>query len=535
MPPTEHPRTRATRGALALTTSLTLAFGLISPAAAASSTAIGPNTSTPPYILPVADGVHIESLLTVGDGSATNGYELVGIPDGLGAFNQGANIVLLMNHELRDAQGIARRHGETGAFVSRWVIDPETLRVKEGSDLIDPGVRYWDYPAGEYVTSGARWADGTLQERTFGRFCSNTLSAPGLFYNESNGNGYRGQLFFPNEEDGDIGRAFAVTTDGDATSLPRLGLFQWENTIPAPNQTDTTLVMGQEDGPAGNVSQLWVYVGNKQKNGEPVAKAGLTNGDNHVIDAVDQSVSTDTDWRATYDVGEAAPVVIVDNDWNQTGAAQNADALADGLNLNRIEDGYWDPDNPNDFYFVTTEGGQNNGENPTGPLYRDGGGLWLLRWNDIEDPDAGATLTLLLDGSEEIDAGEAKMHKPDNMAMDSNGNLLIQEDPGNVNHLARIISYRVSDGELGVVARFDEALFGTGATADPDRLTIDEESSGIIDAEEFLGAGTFILDAQIHTAKGLPAGTGPGTVQEYVERGQLLTMKVDDWSAIYGD
>ena len=86
------------------------------------------------------------------------------------------------------------------------------------------------------------------------------------------------------------------------------------------------------------------------------------------------------------------------------------------------------------------------------------------------------------------------------------GNLLIQEDPGNVNHLARIIAYRVSNGELGVVARFDEALFGPGATTDPDRLTIDEESSGIIDAEEFLGAGTFIFDAQIHTAKGLSPG-----------------------------
>ena len=108
-----------------------------------------------------------------------------------------------------------------------------------------------------------------------------------------------------------------MTKEGNATALPRLGLFQWENTIPAPNETDTTLVMGQEDGPAGNVSQLWVYVGSKQRSGPPVAKAGLTNGDDHIIDAVDQAVSTDTDWRATYDVGEAAAVTIVDNEWNQ--------------------------------------------------------------------------------------------------------------------------------------------------------------------------------------------------------------------------
>ncbi len=535
--PESNPNRNAGRRALtAMVLAASLAVALTAPASAASSTSTGPNTVRAPYILPVADGVHIRSLLTVGDAAAaSNGYELVGIPDGLGATNQGSNVILYMNHELRDTQGIARRHGETGAFVSRWVIDPRTGRIKDGSDHINPGVRYWDYPSGSYVTSGARWADGTLQERTFGRFCSNTLSDPGLFYNESTKNGYKGQLFFPNEEDGDIGRAFAVTKDGDAVALPRLGLFQWENTIPAPNQTDTTLVMGMEDGPAGNVSQLWVYAGSKQKRGEPVAKAGLTNGDDHVLDAVDQAVSTDTQWRATYDVGEAAPVRIVDNEWNQTGAGQNADGLRDGLSLNRIEDGYFDPNNPNDFYFLTTEGGQNNGESPSSPLYRDGGGLWLLRWADIENPDLGGTLTLLLDGSEEIGEGEAKMHKPDNMAIDTHGNLLIQEDPGNVNHLARIVAFRISDGALGVVARFDEELFGTGATADPNRYTIDEESSGIIDAEAFLGDGAFIFDAQIHTAKHLPAGTGPGTVQEYVENGQLLTLKVDDWPDIYGD
>ena len=76
-------------------------------------------------------------------------------------------------------------------------------------------------------------------------------------------------------------------------------------------------------------------------------------------------------------------------------------------------------------------------------------------------------------------------------------------------------------------------LFSTGATGDPNRLTIDEESSGIIDTEEFLGEGTFVFDAQVHTPKNLPAGTGPGTVQEYVENGQLLTLEVDDWSTIY--
>jgi hypothetical protein len=505
------------------------------PALAADPVSTGPSTTTLPYILPIAPGVSIKSLLTVGDGAAGNGYRMVGIPDGLGLIRQGANLVLYSNHELGDTGspnftplGITRRHGQAGAFVSRWVIDPATLRFKEGSDWINPGVQFYDYPSGDYVSSGARFADSATQNSWFLRFCSGTLSDPGQFWNASSGNGYRGQIYFANEESGDNGRLFGITREGDATQLPRLGLFSWENTKPAANSTDTTLIMGQEDGPTDG-SQPWVYVGTKQKSGPPVAKAGLTNGDDHVLDADNQAVSTDAQWRSTYSKGVGARVHLVDNDWDATGRVQNATAKADGLNLNRIEDGHWDPNNPNDFYFVTTQGGFTSG---SGPNALDTGGLWRLRWDDIEDPDSGATLTLLLDGSETPPDG-TKLNKIDNMTIDTHGNIVIQEDPGNVNHLARIVAYRISDGALGVVAKFDETLFGTGATADSNKLTIDEESSGIIDTEDFLGAGTFIFDAQVHTAKGLPAGTGPGTVHEFVERGQYLFMTVNDWSDVY--
>jgi len=38
----------------------------------------------------------------------------------------------------------------------------------------------------------------------------------------------------------------------------------------------------------------------------------------------------------------------------------------------------------------------------------------------------------------------------------------------------------------------------------------------------------------VHSAKGLIAGSGPGTVEELVENGQLLLMKVRNWAAVYG-
>ena len=69
--------------------------------------------------------VYTESLLTVGDG--VDGYRMAGIPDGLGAFDNGdGTFTVLINHEIRDTLGVARAHGATGSFVSEWVFDKTT-------------------------------------------------------------------------------------------------------------------------------------------------------------------------------------------------------------------------------------------------------------------------------------------------------------------------------------------------------------------------------------------------------------------------
>ncbi|MBI4940203.1 MAG: hypothetical protein HY830_05600, partial [Actinobacteria bacterium] len=112
-------------------------------------------------------------------------------------------------------------------------------------------------------------------------------------------------------------------------------------------------------------------------------------------------------------------------------------------------------------------------------------------------------------------------------------------DPGGNDHVARVLAYRIKDGRVGVVAQFDSALFGVSdpAGTTPDTravLTTDEESSGIIDTADLFGKGTFLFDAQVHTKKNLPAGTGAGTVEELVENGQLLLLDVDDWDGVYG-
>jgi hypothetical protein len=462
---------------------------------------IGPSTGTPPYVLPVAPGVRTSSLLSVGD--SAGGYRMVGIPDGLGAYrDDGDRLTLLMNHELTTGQGTVRRHGQKGAFVSEWSIDRKSFDVDSGRDLINPGVQFWDYTAGAY----SLLASGPFGQ-AFARFCSDTLSGPGVLLNEDSGNGYDGRLFFPNEENGDNGRTFGLTTDGVMAQLPRIGLFSYENTIPAPNRTDTTLVMGQEDSADG---QIWAYSGTKQGSGTPFDKAGLTDGSSFV--AAVPGATNDAGFRAAYGKDNPVRFSLSEVGWNQSGAAQNAEAKAEGLSLNRIEDGSWDPGAPNDFYLLTTEGGSTTPAEPG--VSRDGGGLWRLRFDDIEHPQLGGTLTLLLDGSE-----APYLSKPDNMTIDGGGNLLIQEDPGNNAHVARIVAYRIADGARGVLAGFDPALF-----SGPAAITQDEESSGIIDAIGTVGPRWFLFDAQVHKASGDPAT---------VELGQLLALHVDSWRDVY--
>jgi hypothetical protein len=68
---------------------------------------------------------------------------MVGIPDGLGAFSNGNYITVYSNHELRDNIGAMRAHGQQGAFVSRYLLDPKTLEMRVGDDLISK-VQQWN-------------------------------------------------------------------------------------------------------------------------------------------------------------------------------------------------------------------------------------------------------------------------------------------------------------------------------------------------------------------------------------------------------
>jgi hypothetical protein len=66
----------------------------------------GPSSSASPYVRHVEPGVVRAAILTVGD--AVDGYRLVGIPDGLGAFDNGDGTFALL--EPRDPRHPGGRH-----------------------------------------------------------------------------------------------------------------------------------------------------------------------------------------------------------------------------------------------------------------------------------------------------------------------------------------------------------------------------------------------------------------------------------------
>jgi hypothetical protein len=78
------------------------AVAIAAPAVAQTTT--GPSSSASPYIVPIVLGVKTTSILTVGDTvnlkpDGVTPYRMVGIPDGLGAFDNGnGTFTLLMNH-----------------------------------------------------------------------------------------------------------------------------------------------------------------------------------------------------------------------------------------------------------------------------------------------------------------------------------------------------------------------------------------------------------------------------------------------------
>jgi hypothetical protein len=210
-----------------------------------------------------------------------------------------------------------------------------------------------------------------------------------------------------------------------------------------------------------------------------------------------------------------------------TTAAQPQAGLENWSNANnvfqfvRVEDMAYDPDDTNVVYFTDTGTDRLLESEETGRLFRapsgtpgtvtTNGRVFKMVFNE-DDPTQVDEFSIVLD------AASIGMRAPDNMDV-GHDSIMVQEDASNAK-----------------IWRFDMASTWThvGTVTHPTAPSAGE-SSGIVDASAWLGAGWWVLDVQSHVNQSLDP-----TVRQYVtpisgavlnyqlrrEDGQLLLMHI---------
>ena len=498
----------------------------------------GPSSSQTPYLSPTAPSWSATAVLTVGD--KVGNYQMVGIVDGLGAFNNfDGTMTLLAAHEIQSvassfgsAVGTTRSHGAVGAFVSKWVINTSTWQVVSGGDLIAS-------PAGQQMWNGTTWAQPSTPY-AISRLCSADLPKVAAFYDAVSGFGYAGQIFLTGEETGAEGKLFGfVATGADAGKmfeLPHHGKYSWENALARSNYGTNpftanllqTVVVGTDDTTPGEV---YVYIGAKTNSGNAVERAGLTNGQVYGLKVNSAAGYTGAvTLENTTGINGTFILAPLFNNGTITGKSgaefQTASLTAGVTQFARPEDAQWlDHDS---LVFATT-GATVNSVAVSSKLYQ-------IDFNSDAANGiltTGGNINLLVDSAKLTGKDGQTARSFDNLTVGEDGFIYIQEDPGNVAYVAKhwIINPALSTQALreqGAVQIFesDRSRFTLGGSA---FQTIDEENSGIIDITSIVNDGIagskwFMVTNQSHTA-----ATGPNAAT-LVEPGQFLALNFKEGS-----
>jgi hypothetical protein len=481
---------RSLIGALALAAALS---ALLVTMAGASHGGPGFKTTKPPYLIPAAPGVVVDPILSTGD--VVGSYQMSGIPDGLGAYSlrdgdddddddggrgrghRKNSFVVVMNHEL--GKGFPARPAGVDARISRLEIDRSTRSVHEG----------------EYLFTG---------REGYERFCSSFLT---MIHGRP--------MYFTGEEATDFG-GVPAGQDGTAIALdpetgmwrptPQFGKLNHENVVPI--RLSKWIVLTTDDDFRPGPAYLFAYIANDI---------------NRAIRGVEGTLYV---WKADNSAknqnsavvkGESVPgrfVPLSQVPDNVSSASLKAAATREnGFRFDRIEDLAVRPDIKGRTYIVDT------GKPPQtlrGRVYQ----------FDINRRDpTRATLRMVLNGD-----------PPDNDDLVNGDNmdasekvLVIQED--------RESAFR---GEASRVLVWNYDLRSQPRTvarvAKPETAArFTWESSGVIDAREFLGKDWWLVDVQAHDQTAPQPGPTLAPNSGEGEDGQLLAIKIPNSQGGKGD
>lgn len=493
----------------------------IAVAGAAATGGVAAIAAIDPYADSLVPEYETKVVMSAGDtvpltGDAAKTFQMVGIPDGLGAHrNRDGTTTVYMSHELNAAatsEPVLDAPLAKGALVSRLIVG------RDGTVRSAAPAYSTVYLDDTLVGPAAAVGNDT---RPFSRFCSGSLAGPA--------EGFDRYIYFANEEEGTPANSFdgkgglsVAVVDGRAHGLTALGRFAWENTLVQPNHGSRTVIIGMEDGPADQDlakenSQLWMYVGTKsrRKGATVLQRNGLVGGTLYVFRAKDPAVRGEAAFTAGTLDGEW---VAIPGAGAMTAAELEAAADAAGaMAFARPEDGAFDLNDRNRFFWVTTGGAA--GANVLGRVYS-------LRLHP-GDPVKAPKLSLVVDADAVIAAGGDTAISPDNIGV-SGRYLMVQED-GTTESRAEM----ARKGRDGSIWRFTLTRRGAGVDvasakrvvtlAPPGRDGVAVgpgvwETSGIISTDGMLGGGSWLFDVQAHRPTAAP---GRNTVED----GQLVLLR----------
>lgn len=495
-----------------------LAFSLIVPATAQAVS--GYLTPQPPFLTLDATAPAGTTLLAIiNSGDAIDGFTFSGIPDGIGLMpgSSPGTVDVFVNHEESRVPFLGLADFDDSS-VSRLTLD-STGAVQAGSVAIPSS-------AG------------------FIRFCSATMVGPAQ--------GFSNYTFLTNEESNDIlnvpagapygpdpalgtqrqaGYSLALDpVSGEFKQIPGLGRMNHENSVVVPGGWDDIVVLTGDDTFTPPSSQfylfqtrseralrrdrgnLWAFRVTRTDEGR-VDKSDPFNGANDYGD-----IQSGDDWQGRF---IRVPPEIARG---LTGDAPQT-ALEDWSNANnvfqfiRVEDIAYDANNPRVIYFADTSTTRIVPDPTTGRLMRgpsgttglyDNGRVFRMELSQAE-PKVVDSFSILLNGDTGGPGlpGAGAIHQPDNVATSPNS-LMVQEDTAVVT--PRVWRYDFATQTWSVLATVNDIAW---------------ESSGIVDASEFFGPGSWLLDVQAHNIFVGPTDTTttPGVTYKR-EGGQLLLLNV---------
>ena len=485
-----------------------------------------PFTTTGQAQMKASSGWNYKAIYTVSD-TLPNGYQSVGIFDGIGAYALNASTVrILVNHELGGSAGKAYSvvNGTggsvslTGARVSYFDIDKASMGIVNAGQAYD---RIYDR-AGNIVANATQINGG------FSRFCSSAAFEASTF---GSGRGLADRTYFTGEETAN-GTMYALdTASNQLYAAPAMGRGAWENASQIDTGTANKVAFILSDDTSGSAtdygSPMYMYVGTKNAKGDGsfLDRNGLADGKMYVWAAANGDANPTT-FNTSGSTRNGQWVEVKNFDASKAGtpgydalgyadqATLRANAASVGaFRFSRPEDVATNPGNSTLVAFASTGSGLLNGADTWGTIYT------LQSTFDANGNPTAGVVKVIYDGNRDA---SHKLRSPDNLTWAGNGDLLVQEDSatnwtlgGNLTE-AQVVKLSLN-GTVTTATIMERLALNGGVDTLAGQLG-QWESSGILDVSSLWGlsAGTLFLgDVQAH---GLLNGT------PLVEGGQLFFL-----------